>query len=461
MRDLEELSSKGLLSIERVRVTQAKITKLGTNYLDKGLPEERLLNDLLRLNKPVDIKELKKVVNLNPNELSAAIGILRRLGVISVENGKVRLVINKIDLLREHSSRIKKLMERLKKPRIVSESELKDLRELRRRGLLELKEVRYIRLRPTQKLLDLIRRGLIKEAKVITALTEEIITSGLWRDAIFKKFDLSIEVPTVHPKKKHPYIQFLNYVRYVISNMGFTEFKGPYIESELWNFEVLFVPQHHPSRRSTDVYFIRNEDLNMELPEDIIARVKSIHEKILNYSWDMRKALRPILRTHTTPVSMRAIHELGSGEYRVFSLDRVFRPDTPDPTHLMEFHQLEGIIVGKKVTFKHLLGFFKEFAKKLGLGDVIFKPAYFPFTEPSVEGYIRHPRLGWIEVFPGGMFRPEVLESVGLKGYKVAAWGIGIDRIAMIFLGIDDIRDLYTNDLDVIKRMKIPSKVFR
>ncbi len=461
MRDLEELSSKGLLSIERVRTIEVETTELGIKYLSDGLPEEKLLNRLLELKKVVSIKELKEIVNLSFNEFSAAIGILRKLGIVSIEEGKVKLMIDKADLLKTHSSRIKELLKRFKEPKIVNEDEIRNLRELRRRGLVEFKEVKYIRLKPTRKLLSLIEKGLIKEAKVITALTEKIITSGSWREALFKKFDLGVEIPTIHPKKRHPYIQFLNYVRYVISNMGFKEFKGPYVESELWNFEVLFVPQYHPSRRGTDVYFIRNEDLNIDIPEDIIARVKNIHERVLNYSWDITKALRPILRTHTTPVSMRAIYELGGGEYRVFSLDRVFRPDTPDPTHLMEFHQLEGIIVGKKVTFKHLLGFFKEFAKRLGLGDVIFKPAYFPFTEPSVEGYIKHPKLGWIEVFPGGMFRPEVLESVGLKGYKVAAWGIGIDRIAMIFLGIDDIRDLYTNDLDVIKRMKIPSKVFR
>lgn len=94
--------------------------------------------------------------------------------------------------------------------------------------------------------------------------------------------------------------------------------------------------------------------------------------------------------------------------------------------------------------------------------EVRFKPAYFPFTEPSVEGFVKHPKLGWVEVFPGGMFRPEVLASVALPStYKVAAWGIGIDRLAMIVLGVDDIRDLYSNDLDVIEATKIPGVMLK
>ncbi|MEM2500102.1 MAG: phenylalanine--tRNA ligase subunit alpha, partial [Sulfolobales archaeon] len=138
------------------------------------------------------------------------------------------------------------------------------------------------------------------------------------------------------------------------------------------------------------------------------------------------------------------------------TIDRVFRPDTPDPTHLMEFHQLDGIIVGARVSFKDLLQFFREFARGLGLGEVRFKPAYFPFTEPSVEGYVKHLKLGWIEVLPGGMFRRQVLEPLGLRGYNVAAWGIGVDRVAMILLGISDIRDLYTDDVREIEKAELP-----
>ncbi|RLI99201.1 MAG: phenylalanyl--tRNA ligase subunit alpha, partial [Candidatus Aenigmatarchaeota archaeon] len=173
-------------------------------------------------------------------------------------------------------------------------------------------------------------------------------------------------------------------------------------------------------------------------------------------TWDPRRALRLILRTQTTAVSARSLYARGDGEYMLFSLDRVFRPENLDPKHSMEFYQLEGIIVGEKVTFRHLIGFFNEMARRLGLGKVMIKPAYFPFTEPSVEGFIKHPKLGWIEVFPGGMFRPELLLPLGIKKSNVAAWGIGVDRIAMTVLGIDDIRLLFTQDLDFIRNAGVP-----
>ncbi len=456
MRDLEELASRKLIKLTRRRAYSIKITELGIDYLEAGLPEERLFKVVKRLEGEVPISELRSVCGLENNEFAAAMGILRKFSLISVSKGVVKYIGNEeaenrfAEYVRELKVRLRNLTTPLITDRVPSWA-----RDLRRRGFIAIEEVKEIYVDLPEEILDLCLKGMIKEATIITKLTPEIISSGLWEGAEFKEFDLSIDVPRVVPIRKHPYIQFLEYVRYVVITMGFKEMKGPHIESELWNFDVLFVPQYHPSRRETDVYFIKTGASRKE-PKDVIDRVKSVHESRLRYKWDPLKALRLILRTHTTPVSMRTIYECGEGEYRAFSLDRVFRPDTPDPTHLMEFHQLEGIIVGKKVTFKHLLGFFKEFAKRLNLGEVLFKPAYFPFTEPSVEGYIKHPKLGWIEVFPGGMFRPEVLEAVGLKGYNVAAWGIGIDRIAMLVLGIDDIRHLYTNNLRVIRSMKVP-----
>ncbi len=459
MRDLEELASKKLVNVSRRKAYSIRVTNLGRKYLETGLPEEKLFEVIKSLGKEVPISELRSICGLENNEFAAAVGILRRFSVISVSGGVVKYTGNKDaeDRFMKHVRDLKIRLSSLMTPLIMGEVP-NWVRDLRRRGFIVVEEVKEIYIDLPKEVLDLYSKGLIKEAIIITKLTPEIILSGLWRSAEFKEFDLSVDVPKVVPIRKHPYIQFLEYVRYVVTTMGFKEMKGPHIETELWNFDVLFVPQYHPSRRETDMYFIKTSASGKE-SEDVINRVKFIHESRLRYRWNPLRALRLILRTHTTPVSMRTIYEYGEGEYRAFSLDRVFRPDTPDPTHLMEFHQLEGIIVGKNVTFKHLLGFFKEFAKRLNLGEVLFKPAYFPFTEPSVEGYIKHPKLGWIEVFPGGMFRPEVLEAVGLKGYNVAAWGIGIDRIAMLVLGIDDIRHLYTNNLRVIRSMKVPYRV--
>ncbi|MGC8975516.1 MAG: phenylalanine--tRNA ligase subunit alpha, partial [Thermoprotei archaeon] len=332
---------------------------------------------------------------------------------------------------------------------------------LKHRKLVEVDEVKIIRVYATQNLFELLSEGKVVEGILITNLTSEDLVTGAWRRAIFKEFDVGIEVPTRTPKIRHPYTLFMRYVKEILVEMGFEEVRGPYVESCLWNFDALFVPQYHPSRKETDVYYVSNARAEVKEVE-VLERTKLVHSKVWKYSWRDDVARLTVLRTHTTPVSLRTIYERGAGEYRVFSFDRVFRPDTPDPTHLMEFHQLEGIIVGKKVTFMELLGFFKELAKRLGMEEVKFRPAYFPFTEPSVEGFVKHPKLGWIEVFPGGMFRPEVLASVALPlDYKVAAWGIGIDRLAMIVLGFDDIRNLYSCDLDIIESTRIPEVILK
>lgn len=469
MRDLAELEMKEVVKLHRSTKYFIRLSELGVNYLSDGLPEQKMFLSLLDLNsrgvKRLSVEELLKTTNLSRDEFSAVLGILRRYNVISVSRNQVELLLDddKVAMFNSYLNELTSLLMRFKEGLsvdVISE----ELLSIRRRGFIDINEVKELKVELTNAAINALSNNLIVTKEVITALTSDLISSYGWMDVEFKEFDLSIDVPLVYPSRKHPYTEFLNYVREVVVSMGFEEMKGPHIEFEFWNFDVLYLPQYHPARSVNDVYFITHTIKSApKAINEILDSVKNIHERGdlaksigWGYRWDPKKALRLILRTHTTSVSMRTIYERGEGEYRCFSLDRVFRPDTPDPTHLMEFHQLEGIIVGKNVAFKHLLGFFKEFSKRLGLGDVLFRPAYFPFTEPSVEGYVKHPRLGWIEVFPGGMFRPEVLKPLKVVNCNVAAWGIGIDRIAMMVLNIDDIRDLYTNSLEVIKKLRIP-----
>ncbi len=472
MRDLAELEMRNLIRLRRITKYVVRLNELGVNYLRDGLPEFKLFHTLLGLSlkgvKKVKVDELLRTSSLSSEEFSAALGILRRYGITSISKNYVEVLLDdiKVGEFSKYLDGLNSLLRGLSNGLTVDSLD-DSLISIRRRGFININEVKELWVELTDDALRAVKEGLIVAKEVITVLTPNLISSGGWKNVEFKEFDLNVEVPLIYPNRKHPYIEFLNHVRDVVTSMGFEEVKGPHVEFELWNFDVLYLPQHHPARSVNDVYFIK--EVSQPLPTSIntlLGKVRDVHERgdLANsigwgYRWDLRKALRLILRTHTTSVSMRAIYERGEGEYRCFSLDRVFRPDTPDPTHLMEFHQLEGIIVGRDVAFKHLLGFFKEFARHLGLGEVLFKPAYFPFTEPSVEGYVKHPRLGWIEVFPGGMFRPEVLRPLNVVNCNVAAWGIGIDRIAMMVLDIDDIRDLYANSLEVIKKIKIPKTV--
>ncbi len=455
-RDLAELERLGLVKVIKEVTRKPELTHEGADALENGLPEVRVLNSLNAMGGEAPISELVRESGIGDKELKAALGRLRKAGLVEIRGGVVRLVdVDRSGFLESVSEIVKGLRE-------VAEGRYPpNFGELRKRRLAKEVVNKEQVVEVTEEGASAWEEGRIVMARVITALTPEIIKSGEWEGAEFKEFDLSVEVPTMHPVRKHPYVYFLQRVREILVGMGFIEVKGPHIESELLNFDALFVPQYHPARRETDVYFVKGSPRLEGVNHELIERVREVHERGWRYRWSPERALRLVLRTHTTPVSVRTMMEQGAGEYRVFSLDRVFRPDTPDPTHLMEFHQLEGIIVGKRVTFRHLLGFFTELAKELGLGEVMFRPAYFPFTEPSVEGYIKHPKLGWIEVFPGGMFRPEVLKAAGISGVNVAAWGIGIDRIAMLVLGINDIRDLYTNNLIKIRSTPYPKEVMK
>ncbi|MCD6428978.1 MAG: hypothetical protein J7L12_05135, partial [Desulfurococcales archaeon] len=240
MRDLEELASKNLVSVSRRKAYSIRVTDLGRRYLEGGLPEEKLFEVIKSLGGEVPIGELRSACGLENNEFAAAMGILRKFSVISVAGGVVKHAGDKDaeDRFVEHVRELKNRLSSLMTP-LVTEEVPNWVRDLRKRGFIAVEEVKEIHVDLPKEVLDLYSKGLIKEAVVITKLTPEIISSGLWRSAEFKEFDLSVDVPKVVPIRKHPYIQFLEYVRYVVIAMGFKEMKGPHIETELWNFDVL------------------------------------------------------------------------------------------------------------------------------------------------------------------------------------------------------------------------------
>ena len=460
MRDIEELKTKGLLRVEKEEIPVYVLSGEGERSLHTGLPEEKVLNLLLSLGsasrEEIVAKGLEK--GLTREEVEIGLAQLVAGKSVTVKSGMIGL--ENLSKARELVERNRKALEQLSQG---NPPDQQILNALRRRGLVELRKKAKIKLGPTPILIEAKSKGLIAESQVITELTPEIIESGAWRSAVFKPFDLKAAPPSMPAGRKHPYLEFLDWLREILVEMGFEEMKGPHVELELWNFDALFQAQDHPAREIHDTYFVKGGLTGEVRDARLLERIARVHEDGWNtgsrgwgYKWDPRRAMRLILRTQTTAVSARTLYKRGAGEYMCFSLDRVFRPENLDAKHSMEFYQLEGIIVGKNVTFRNLLGFFNEMARRLGLGEVKVKPAYFPFTEPSVEGFIRHEKLGWIEVFPGGMFRPEMLAALGVEGVNVAAWGIGIDRIAMTVLGVDDIRLLFTQDIEFIRKTPRP-----
>ena len=237
--------------------------------------------------------------------------------------------------------------------------------------------------------------------------------------------------------------------------MGFNEMPTQrYVDSSFWNFDALFQPQSHPAREAHDTFFLSKPEKCNEVPEDYAATVKETHEHGLEgsfgyeYDWSMDETKKNILRTHTTAVSSQMLYKLAQDGFKpmkYFSIDRVFRNETTDATHLAEFHQCEGVIADYDIGLSHLLGIFTTFFKKIGMDKLKFKPAYNPYTEPSLEIFGYHPSLKkWVEIGNSGVFRPEMLEPMGLpKNVSVIAWGLSLERPTMIYYDVKNIRDLF------------------
>jgi len=252
--------------------------------------------------------------------------------------------------------------------------------------------------------------------------------------------------------------------------MGFEEMPtNRFVESSFWNFDALFQPQQHTARDAHDTFFLSDPATSNDFPPDFLQRVKKVHEEGgygsigYRYKWALGEAQKNILRTHTTAISTRMLYLLAQKEKfepkRYFSIDRVFRNETLDQTHLAEFHQVEGFIADYGLALGDLIGVIESFFKRIGIANVRFKPAYNPYTEPSMEIFGYSVQLErWIEVGNSGIFRPEMLRPMGLpEGVNVIAWGLSLERPTMIKYGIDNIRDLFGPKvkLDIIAKNPI------
>ncbi|XP_072019308.1 phenylalanine--tRNA ligase alpha subunit-like [Amphiura filiformis] len=291
--------------------------------------------------------------------------------------------------------------------------------------------------------------------KLDTDLTPEMISSGSWKGKPFKAYNFDAMGVPPTAGHLHPLLKVRAEFRQIFLEMGFTEMPtNNYIESSFWNFDALFQPQQHPARDAHDTFFIKDPEFAHEFPMDYLERVKKVHSEGgygsqgYKYDWKLSEAKKNILRTHTTAVSARMLYKLAQQEkftpVKYFSIDRVFRNETLDATHLAEFHQIEGVVADYNLSLGHLIGILHAFFKKLGIEKLRFKPAYNPYTEPSMAVFSYHEGLKkWVEIGNSGVFRPEMLLPMGLpEDVVVIAWGLSLERPTMIKYGIDNIRDL-------------------
>jgi len=274
-----------------------------------------------------------------------------------------------------------------------------------------------------------------------------------------------VYVKPSYPAKKHPLQAELQRIRDIFQLMGFSEIKGGFVESAFWNFDALFTPQDHPARDMQDTFYLKTpKDIKILDYDKFSKKISETHENGWTtgsmgwgYKWDSSLPRKTLLRTHTTVVTGRYLTTLSEKDLpvKVFSIGKVFRNEALDYKHLSELYMVEGIVVDKNATFAHLLGILKEFYDQMGF-KVRFRPAYFPYTEMSVEPEVYLERKGeWIELGGAGMFRPEVVQPLLGFDCPVLAWGLGVDRIVTLKLGLGDIRDLYISDLDWLRKTRM------
>jgi phenylalanyl-tRNA synthetase alpha chain len=290
--------------------------------------------------------------------------------------------------------------------------------------------------------------------KLETDLTIEMLHSGAWENAAFKPYNFAAEGTPANAGALHPLNKVREEFRQIFFSMGFTEMPtNQYVESGFWNFDTLFVPQQHPARDLQDTFYIKDPSTAKE-PQDKVywENIRKVHENgafgSIGYRcpWKPEEATKLVLRTHTTATSAATLHELAKDPRpaRYFSIDRVFRNEAVDATHLAEFHQVEGVIADYNLTLGDLIGFMQEFFGKMGVHKLRFKPAYNPYTEPSLEIFGWHDGLAkWVEIGNSGMFRPEMLESMGFpKNMRVHGFGLSLERPTMIKYAVSNIREL-------------------
>lgn len=328
----------------------------------------------------------------------------------------------------------------------------------------------------------------------VTDLTAEMLQDGSWETANFKPYNFKALGEPQHAGALHPLNKVREEFRKIFFSQNFVEMPtARFVDSGFWNFDALFVPQQHPARDLQDTFYVSDpREAGPPGPDPAADRaldemeadsqmyhsntsdstptskldydkyydnVRAVHQDGAfnsigyRYPYSDAETKRLVLRTHTTAVSTYCLHRLAANPRpaRYFSIDRVFRNETVDATHLAEFHQIEGVIADYGLTLGGLMDFLGQFFNKIGISNLRFKPAYNPYTEPSMEVFGYHKGLGkWVEIGNSGMFRPEMLLAMGLpEDLRCYGFGLSLERPTMIKYGVSNIRELLGHKVDL------------
>ena len=449
------LRSKNLVKIEDNIKTVFSLGKEGKQFLKKGFPEKRALK-IISKKGSANLSDFSK--ELTKNEIPIAIGWLKRKNWATIKKDKDTI----LEITSEGKKALKaqteeeKILEQLNEtPNTeLEKSKIKTL--LSRKDVLKEKEVITSKIVLTDEGKNVLKAGIeIKDE--ISQVTSEIIKSGSWKNKAIREYDINAFAPNVYGGKAHPMIDLIKEIKEIFLHMGFEETQGNYVEPCFWNMDALFIPQDHPARDLHDTLYLKVPTKVTVKEKKLLETIAKVHEDGgitssdgWGYKFSKGEVEKALLRTHTTVNTIRYLYNNPKPPCKVFSIGRVFRKENIDSTHLPEFYQIEGIIHEKDSNFKQLIGILKEFYKRMGFEKIRVRPGYFPYTEPSMEVEVFW-NGNWMELGGSGIFRPEVTEPVGVKN-PVLAWGLGLERLAMLRFGLKDIRNLYISDLGWLRK---------
>ena len=444
------------------------LDKFGEIFVDNDLPEIKFLKEIEQNQKKRD------ELDLSNEEFSSAIGILKKEKLIKVDKIKNELYFkiteaglnylknNNENPLKEFLTPI--LIENL------TERQKEILEKFKfRRGFLKKITRKSFSAELTEKG-KIVAEEIMKKYKnldLIETLTYDMLKNKSYIGKEFRYYDISVEPGFYQIGRRHPMMEANNILRDIFLQMGFKEMIGPMVESAFWNMDALWIPQDHPARDEQDTFYLDGEG---EIPKEYFERVKEMHENGIKKShtpkgeFSQLISKRLLLRTHSTATSFRTLYKLSklykqgvdiNGKY--FYIANNFRNEAIDATHLAEFFQGEGFIIGENLSLADLMGFIKEYLSKLGFEKVKFKPTFNPYTEPSMEAHIYDKKLKkWYALINSGIFREETLRPLGLESKTIIAWGFGASRIATLLSGKTSMRDITGTTCDFKWLMERP-----
>ncbi|MFD1565106.1 phenylalanine--tRNA ligase subunit alpha [Haloarchaeobius amylolyticus] len=465
-----ELEDEGLVAVsERVDETVA-LTDEGREYADEKLPEIRLYEAALEAGADADPVSMGQVIGasgLEGGAVDIALSNYARKGYGVIDSGEITADSDAEPDADAEANALAALADVDDAPVDSVDVDADTLDQLERRGLLERTESTVREVTLTELAVTELMAG-IETAETVGQVTPELLTSGEWEDVEFAEYNVEADAEQFEGGKVHILRQTAERVKDVLVGMGFQEMEGPHVDADFWINDCLFMPQDHPARTHWDRFALEQPTHIDELPEDLVDRVERAHKEGVgpdgegyHSPWDEDFARALALRGHTTSLSTRYLsgEEIGDLEppQRYFSVEKVYRNDTLDPTHLLEFFQIEGWVMAEDLSVRDLMGTFEEFYSQFGITDIQFKPHYNPYTEPSFELFGTHPTTGeLVEIGNSGIFREEMLEPLGVE-CDVMAWGLALERLLMLMYGFEDIRDIHGTlcDLELLRETEV------